>query len=105
MLNKQVNKTANDLKQDNLSQKLRLKMINSIFAKTSQIKDLEKKLKEQAICYINDIYYDVDKALKVAVSQANQTHSIIQAWCEDLKEPKQAMLNTTMHKTGYGTYL
>ena len=93
MLNKQVNKTANDLKQGNLSPKLRLKMINSIFAKQSQIKELEKKLKEQAICYINDIYHDVDKALKVAVSQANQTHSIIQAWCEDLKEPKQAMLN------------
>ena len=90
MLNRQIEKTVKNLKQDNLSPKLRLKMINSIFAKQSQIKDLEKKLREQAICYMNDIYSDIDKALKIAVSQANQTHSIIQAWGVDLKEPKQA---------------
>ena len=91
MLNKQVDKTVNDLKQDNISPKLRLKMINSLFAKQSQIKDLEKKLSEQAICYMNDIYLDIEKALKIAVSQANQTHSIIAAWGVDLKETKQAM--------------
>lgn len=91
MLNRQIEKTVKDLKQDNLSPKLRLKMINSVFAKQSQIKDLEKKLREQAICYMSDIYSDIDKALKIAVSQANQTHSIIEAWGVDLKEPKQAM--------------
>lgn len=65
MLNKQVKKTVTDLKQNNISPKLRLKMINSVFAKQSQIKDLEKKLKEQATCYMFDIYSDIDKALKM----------------------------------------
>lgn len=91
MLTKQVDKTVKDIKENNPSQKLKLKMINSVYAKTKQIKELEKKLREQAICYMNDIYSDIDKALKISVLQANQTHSIIQAWGVDLKEPKQAL--------------
>ena len=91
MLTKQVDKTVKDIKQNNPSQKLKLKMINSVYAKTKQIKELEKKLKEQALCYMQAISADIDNALEISLQQANQTYSVISAWGSDLKEGKQAM--------------
>ena len=60
-----------------------LRLYNRVQNKTRQLKDLEKKLQEEAIRYVYSIGSDINLAIEAAVQQAAETHSILSAWGED----------------------
>ena len=91
MLNKQVRKIIVDIQNDKSASKTKLKSINSLYSKLSQISNLEKKLSEQALCYIQSISEDINKAVEAACDKAQETHDIIMAWGGDIREEKQAL--------------
>ena len=70
-----------------------LVLVNKIRAKLSQVKNLEKRLKKDALIYIQSIEEDINIALDTAVNRAAETHSIMSAWGNDSGEMKSTPLN------------
>ena len=68
-------------------------LVNKIRAKLSQVKNLEKKLKREALVYIQSIEEDINIALDAAVNRAVETYSIMSAWGNDSGEMKNTPLN------------
>lgn len=70
-----------------------LRLYDRVREKAQQVKNLEKKLQEEAVRYVYSIGGEINLAIEAAVQQAAQTHSILAAWGEDAGDAKNIAAN------------
>lgn len=85
-------KKAEQYKSEKRLDKL-LYVYNRIDKKLSQIRNLEKKLTQGIICYVQNIKDSIDTALENAIEQASQVHNIMSAWGDCDSEMKNTPVN------------
>lgn len=97
-LNGQISETAEKIQQykrkpqTNTADKL-LPLYERIHQKLTQIANLEAKLMEDALCYIQDIGSDINDALEKAVERTAEVNCIMSAWGTDSGEMKNTPAN------------
>ena len=98
MLSEQAAKTVEDIQavqtgSKTVSQEQLLRMYDRVRQKLSQQQALEKKLQEDALCYIQSIGDAINQALEAAVQCAVETNSILSAWGTESGDAKNIPTN------------
>ena len=70
-----------------------LPLYERIHQKLTQIANLEEKLMEDALCYIQNIGSDINAALEKAVERTAEVNCIMSAWGTDSGEMKNTPAN------------
>lgn len=97
-LNGQISETAEKIQQykrkpqTNTADKL-LPLYERIHQKLTQIANLEAKLMEDALCYIQNIGSDINDALEKAVERTAEVNCVMSAWGTDSGEMKNTPAN------------
>lgn len=97
-LNGQINRTAEQIMlnkcnpQKNSAEKL-LPLYERIRKKRHQIANLEAKLTEEALCYIQSVGSEINEALEQAVEQTVEANCIMTAWGNESGEMKNIKAN------------
>ncbi len=97
-LNEQVDRIVEQIQQNkqnpqkNSAEKL-LPLYERIYKKRQQIANLEAKLMEEALCYIQSIGSDINQALEQAVEQTVEVDCIMTAWGTESGGMKSTAVN------------
>ena len=97
-LNMQISKTVETIQQSknnpqtNTADKL-LPLYECIHQKLTQVANLEAKLMEDALCYVQNISSDINEALESAVEKTVEVNCIMTAWGTDSGEMKNTPAN------------
>lgn len=76
----QVNQKIAFFRETNLSAQKQLRLSRVIYDKLCQIENLKRKAKEDALCYLQSIREEIDKAFENAMQTAAEVHSAMSAW-------------------------
>ena len=82
-LTEQVNEKIIDLREGSLPPKKQFRLMQTVYDKLCQIENLKRKAREEALCYLQSIREEIDRALEQAANRAAETHCIISAWGTD----------------------
>lgn len=100
-LNEQISHIVEQIQQNksnpqkNSAEKL-LPLYERIHQKLTQIANLEAKLMEDALCYVQDIGSDINDALESAVEKTVEVNCIMTAWGTDSGEMKNTPANKAL---------
>ena len=78
--------------------KKRLHLCNCVYNKLSQIYALEKKLAEEALCYLQTIGKDIGNAIDAALQSTLEVHCVMSAWGTGAGEMKNTPVNRELIK-------
>lgn len=65
---------------DGLSEKRRLFLYNRVYRLKKQQRDLEQKLREAAISYVDELGFAIGDAIEAALMQATEVNTVMTAW-------------------------
>lgn len=65
---------------DGLSEKRRLFLYNRVYRLKKQQRDLEQKLREAAISYVDELGFAIGDAIEAALTQATEVNTVMTAW-------------------------